>query len=171
MECSLRSEDLDRFVETWGSMGMLWGINRTMARIHALLLANAHPLSLDEIAERLEISRGNASMSLKELRSWGVIRRVHRRGERKDYYVPESDAWAIVFRIATERKKREFDPALQALRRALESAPGADDEVHKRLAGIESLLATLDHILGRVLADQEISRAMLRFMSAQVDRE
>ena len=155
------------FIESWGSMGMLWGINRSMARIHALLLVSEKPLGLDEIAARLEISRGNTSMSLKDLRAWGVIRRVHHSGERRDLYVPESDAWKVVFRIAAERKRREFDPALQAVGRAL---AGADEEgeVQARLRDLDQLLGAVDRILTRLLADAGMSQTILRFLTTQV---
>ena len=157
-----------KFVESWGSMGALWGINRSMARIHALLLATKEPLGLEEITERLEISRGNASMCLKELRHWGVIRRVHLTGERRDYYIAETDVWSMLFRIASERKKREFDPALSALREVLESTESEDDLVKERLGELEEILRAADRLLLRFLASEEASRAMLKFLSAQV---
>jgi DNA-binding transcriptional regulator GbsR (MarR family) len=159
---------LDRFVESWGSMGVLWGINRSMARVHALLLVSEEPLGLDDLAERLQISRGNVSMCLKELRSWGVIRRTHRPGERRDYYLPESDAWSMLFRIASERKKREYDPALAAIREALDEADLGGEEVRRRLRALEELLGTMDRVLVRLLANEEVSRAMLTFLTAQV---
>ena len=124
------------FVESWGSMGALWGINRSMARIHALLLATREPLGLEEITEQLEMSRGNASVCLKELRHWGVIRRIHLTGERRDYYIAEEDIWSMLFRIAEERKKREFEPALAALREAMVSTGKGDDLVRERYVGI-----------------------------------
>lgn len=157
-----------KFVESWGSMGALWGINRSMARIHALLLATKEPLGLEEITEQLEISRGNASMCLKELRHWGVIRRVHLTGERRDYYIAETDVWSMLFRIASERKKREFDPALSALREVLESIESEDDLVKERLGELEEILRAADRLLQRFLASEKASRAMLKFLSAQV---
>ena len=167
----MNRESIERFVESWGSMGVLWGINRSMACVHALLLASEQPLGLDDISERLEISRGNTSMCLKELRSWGVIRRVNRRGERKDYYRPEADVWTMLFRIAAQRKRREFDPALEAVRTALEGFAGEGGPVHRRLDEMEKLLGTMDGILIRLLADQDVSRAMLRFLSTQVGEQ
>ena len=157
-----------KFIESWGSMGALWGINRSMARIHALLLATREPLGLEEITERLEISRGNASMCLKELRHWGVIRRVHLTGERRDYYIAETDVWSMIFRIATERKKREFDPALSALQEVLESAEPGDDLVRERLGELEEVLRAVNRLLQRFLASENASRAMLKFLSTQI---
>jgi len=157
-----------KFIESWGSMGALWGINRSMARIHALLLATREPLGLEEITEGLEISRGNASMCLKELRHWGVIRRVHLTGERRDYYIAETDVWSMIFRIASERKKREFDPALSALQEVLESAEPGDDLVSERLGELEEVLRAVNRLLQRFLASENASRAMLKFLSTQI---
>lgn len=157
-----------KFIESWGSMGALWGINRSMARIHALLLATKEPLGLEEITEQLEISRGNASMCLKELRHWGVIRRVHLTGERRDYYIAETDVWSMLFRIASERKKREFDPALSHLREVLDSTEPGDDLVRERLEELEEILRALDRLLRRFLTSEKASRGMLKFLSAQV---
>ena len=118
----LPPETVQRFVEAWGAMGSLWGINRSVARVHALLMASEEPLSLDEIADRLLISKGNASMSLRELRTFGVVRQVEVAGDRRDFYVTEPDVWTMFFRILRERKRREFDPALDAIHRLLEEA-------------------------------------------------
>lgn len=159
---------LNAFVESWGSMGALWGINRSMARIHALLLATREPLGLEEITDTLGISRGNASMCLKELRHWGVVRRVHLTGERRDFYIAEEDIWSMLFRIAAERKKREFDPALSALRKVMDSTGEEDALVKSRLGELEEILRALDRVLQRFLASETASRGMLKFLSAQV---
>ncbi len=156
------------FVESWGSMGALWGISRSMARIHALLLATREPLGLEEISDELGISRGNGSMCLKELRHWGVIRRVHLTGERRDYYIAEDDIWSMLFRIASERKKREFDPALAALRKALDSTPKEEDLVRERLGELEEILRAVERVLQRFLKSEEASLGMLKFLSASV---
>jgi len=105
----------DRFISTWGQMAGAWGISRTMAEIHALLYITGEGLNTDDVIERLQISRGNASMSLRALQEWGLIRRVHRRGDRKEYFECESDVWAMFKTIARERKKRELDPVLASL--------------------------------------------------------
>ncbi len=167
----MQREDLAEFIEAWGSLGMLWGINRSMARIQALLIVSEVPLALDDISEQLQISRGNTSMSLKELRSWGVIRRVHQSGDRRDFYVAESDFWSVIFRIGSERKRRELDPALTAVRAARGAIQDNNGEVAGRLCEMEELLGTFDRILSRLLVDTEISRAMLRFLTVQVDKK
>ena len=161
----INKEEFDRFVEAWGSMGVLWGINRSMARIHAYLLLSNEPVDLDTIAGYLNISRGNASMSLKELRNWGVIRRIQFSGDRKDYYVSEDDMWRMFFLIAAERKKREFDPAISSLRHLLaEEEVGENTKVGKRLIHMEELLSTMDRLLGTFLESEKKSKSMLTFI-------
>lgn len=106
----------EEFVTQWGIMGTQWGINRTMAQIHALLMTAPDVLSTDEVMDALEISRGNAHTNLKELVGWGLIRIVTKKGERKEFFEAEKDVWEIFRRVARERKRREIDPALETLR-------------------------------------------------------
>ena len=106
----------DLFITRWGEMGATWGINRTMAEIHALLYITAQPLCTDDVMERLNISRGNASMSLRALCDWGIIRRIHRRGERREYFESLGDVWEMFSIIAAERKRREMDPVLETIK-------------------------------------------------------
>lgn len=157
-------ESLQSFVEAWGAMGSLWGINRSVARVHALLMANERPLSLDEIADELQISKGNASMSLRELRTFGVVRQVEVPGDRRDFYVTEPDVWVMFFRILGERKRREFDPALEAVQRLIES-PGASGAVRGRLEQMADLLTTMDGVASRFLKDPASSRSALAFVA------
>jgi DNA-binding transcriptional regulator GbsR (MarR family) len=160
------SDAYAQFVETWGSMGVLWGINRSMARIHAFILLSGEPVDLDTVAKELSISRGNASMSLKELRNWGIITRVHVPGDRRDFYVAEPETWSMIFKIAHERKKREFDPALHALRHLLQEGDmQSNEEVHARLQELESTLTTLDRVLDRFLTNEKISKSMLELLT------
>jgi len=105
----------DRFIATWGKMGSAWGISRTMAEVHALLFITGQPMCTDDIMERLQISRGNASMSLRSLLDWGVVSRTHRRGDRKEYFGAEQDVWTMFRAIVRERMKREADPTLASL--------------------------------------------------------
>jgi DNA-binding transcriptional regulator GbsR (MarR family) len=159
------NEHTENFIEAWGSVGVLWGINRSMARVHALLLVSEQPQDLDAIADTLRISRGNASMCLRELRNWGVIQRVHEAGDRKDYYVAEPDALKMFFRIGTERKKREFDPALTALRHLLAEGDTEKTEgAHRRLTSLEAMMTTLDGIMTRVLTSEKTTRLALRLL-------
>jgi DNA-binding transcriptional regulator GbsR (MarR family) len=165
----MADERIEQFIESWGSLGVLWGINRSMARIHAFLLTSEDPMDLETIAESLRISRGNASMCLKELRNWNVIQRIHQAGDRRDYYVAEPDALKMFFEIGRERKKREFDPALHTVRLLL--AEGDTEKrktVHRRLTGIERMMSTLDRILNKVLEDEKMTKAVLNILKGFV---
>jgi DNA-binding transcriptional regulator GbsR (MarR family) len=158
-------EEKNRFIESWGSMGILWGINRSMARIHALLLVSEEPVDSETISTSLDISRGNTSMCLKELRNWGVVQRVNVSGDRRDFYVSEPDTWKILYRIALNRKSREFDPALHTLRHLLaESDTDSDKTVNQRLTEVEEILTTLDHFISRFLENEEKSKTILSFL-------
>ena len=112
----------DEFVAQWGALGTQWGINRTMAQIHALLMTAPDPLSTDEVMEDLEISRGNAHTNLKELVAWGLVRIVVRKGDRREYFEAEKDVWKIFTTVARERKRREIDPALDVLRKCADKS-------------------------------------------------
>ena len=105
----------NQFIASWGAFGSQWGINRTMAQIHALLLVSADALSADDIMEQLNISRGNANMNIRELINWGLVERVLQPGERKEYFVADKDIWHVAKQIMKERKKRELEPMLKVL--------------------------------------------------------
>ena len=109
-------EAQDRFIGLWGEMGSAWGIPRTMAEVHALLYISGEPMNTDDVMARLRISRGNASMTLRTLCEWGIVSRVHNRGDRKEYFRAEQDVWKLFATIVRERKRREFDPLLDAMR-------------------------------------------------------
>ena len=110
------NEVRDNFIAQWGAFGSHWGINRTMAQIHALLMTGPGALSTDEVMESLSVSRGNAHTNLKELVSWGLVRIVVKKGDRKEYFDAERDVWKIFTIILRERQRREIDPALELLR-------------------------------------------------------
>src|SRR5438105_10844035 len=107
----------DDFVELWNNMAGLWGISPTMARIHGLLYITGSAPSMDDIMERLAISRGNVSMNLSKLVEWSLVRRVHKRGDRKEYYESLADVWEMFTLVAHQRKRREIDPIINTLRR------------------------------------------------------
>jgi DNA-binding transcriptional regulator GbsR (MarR family) len=140
----------DRFLDLWDTMSSLWGISPTMARIHGLLYITGAALSMDDIMARLAISRGNVSMNLSKLVEWGLVRRVHKRGNRKDYYESLSDVWEMFTLVASQRKRREIDPILSTLRRCREELSpealgGVADEpiVRDRSARVNDLLTFL----------------------------
>ena len=117
-------EALERFILFWGEMASTWGINRTMAQIHALLYASEDPLDTDAIMERLQISRGNANMNLHSLVNWNLVRKVHQPGSRKDYYLAEKNVWHITAQIIRERERREIGPVMQQLEECRETLTG-----------------------------------------------
>jgi HTH-type transcriptional regulator, glycine betaine synthesis regulator len=120
-ELSRRLNEVEEeFVGLWRTMSALWGISPTMAEIHGLLYITGAALSMDDIMDRLRISRGNVSMNLSKLVEWGLVRRVHKRGDRKDYYESLSDVWEMFTMVAAQRKRREIDPIISMLRRCRE---------------------------------------------------
>lgn len=109
------TEAKQQFISSWGAFGSHWGINRTMAQIHALLMVSPDPLSQEDVMEQLDVSRGNVNMNMRELISWGLVDRVILTGERKEYFAAEKDIWKVATQILKERKKRELDPMLKLL--------------------------------------------------------
>jgi len=104
-----------KFIESWGVLGSQWGINRTMAQIHALLMVAAKPLTTENIMEQLSVSRGNTNMNVRELIDWGLVEKVIIPGERKEYFTAEKDIWKVATMIMYQRKKRELDPMIKVL--------------------------------------------------------
>lgn len=156
----------EKFIASWGRMGTMWGISASVARVHALLIASEEPLSLEEIATWLKISRGNASMSLRELRNWTIVRLVKKPGDRQDYYETESDIWKMFIAITKERKRREFEPMLAVVRDTLSHLQkGSNNETKARLRQMDELLTTLNAIAERFLADEASARAIISFVS------
>jgi len=126
-----------KFILHWGEMGTRWGINRTVAQVHALLFLSEKPLPADEIAEALGIARSNTSTSLRELQNWGIVRIVHVLGDRRDHFASMKDVYAMFRAIAHQRKKREIDPTVHVLRDCLADAAkpkAADAHVRARLS-------------------------------------
>jgi DNA-binding transcriptional regulator GbsR (MarR family) len=148
-----------RFVESWGEMGSAWGINKTMARLHAYLMVAEEPVDTDELMKALSISRGNANMNIRALIDWGLVRRVSHPGERKEFFQSEKDVWTMCCRIARERKKREIEPVLATLDELLLDA-GSDKEFKKKLKELQELVRMLDTLLGKV-AGMERSKVLM----------
>jgi DNA-binding transcriptional regulator GbsR (MarR family) len=154
----------DLFIRRWGEMGQTWGINRTMAEIHALLYITAQPLCTDDVMERLNISRGNASMSLRALCDWGIVRRLHKRGERREYFESLGDVWEMFSLIAAERKRREMDPVLETIRQCQQMLDEASlgkaaakrkdvQATRNRLAGMEEFMAVTNKIFQQFIGN------------------
>lgn len=156
----------DRFILEWGRMSSSWGINRTMAQIHALLLISGEPWSMDDIIHRLHISRGNASMNLRDLVDWGLVTRFRHPGDRKDIYQADGDIIQMFARVVRERKRREIDPTVAALRDCLSMLPGDDEsqevvQSRERLAILLEIFGIFDRVFGRVFDTDQSYRAAL----------
>ena len=134
------TEAKQQFISSWGAFGTHWGINRTMAQIHALLLISPDPLTQDDVMEELNISRGNTNMNIRELINWGLVERVLLPGERKEYFSAEKDIWKVVKQIVKERKKRELEPMLKLLDQ-LEEVDGDKRDKH-----VKSFVETVSSI-------------------------
>lgn len=109
------SEAKQQFILNWGVLGTQWGISRTMAQIHALLLVSPEPMSADDIMRELQISRGNTNMNVRDLMDWGIVEKILKPGERKEFFTAEKDIWVVAMRIIRERKRREVEPILNVL--------------------------------------------------------
>lgn len=140
-----------KFILHWGEMGTRWGINRTVAQIHALLYLSADPLPAEEIATTLGVARSNVSTSLRELEGWGIVRGVHLLGDRRDHFLTLTDVWEMFRIILEERKRREIDPTLAVLRECVEQARGnspAEAQTRERLQAmlefLEAMMALYD---------------------------
>jgi DNA-binding transcriptional regulator GbsR (MarR family) len=136
-----------KFILHWGEMGTRWGINRTVAQVHALLYITARPLCADEIVEALSVARSNVSTSLKELQGWGIVRVVHVLGDRRDHFESMRDVWEMFRVIVDERKKREIDPTLALLRECVAEMPktGGEETTRERLVQLLSFFETADN--------------------------
>ncbi len=149
----------DAFVAQWGTLGPLWGITRSMAQLHAALLSADEPRTTDDLMDTLGISRGNANTQLRELVSWGLVRSVHVKGDRKEYFEAEKSVWKIFCIIARERKRREIDPALEVLRDCVARTKGMrtreGKSFHALLTELAEFVATANGILDRAAARQE----------------
>ena len=153
------SEARQQFISSWGAFGTHWGINRTMAQIHALLLISPDPLTQDDIMEGLTISRGNVNMNTRDLINWGLIERVLLPGERKEYFTAEKDIWKVVRQIVKERKKRELEPMLKLLDQ-LENVEGDKRDRHVKsfvdvVSGIKKLGSQADKTLDTMIRAEE----------------
>src|ERR1044071_4692166 len=132
-----------RFILHWGEMGVRWGINRTLAQIHALLYLSPRPLHAEEICETLGVARSNVSNSLRELQNWGVVKVVHLMGDRRDHFESMAGVWEMFRQVLDERKKREIDPTIEMLRQCTEAAAKEKDQVtHDRLAAMREFFET-----------------------------
>jgi HTH-type transcriptional regulator, glycine betaine synthesis regulator len=167
------------FVGLWRQMSSLWGVSPTMAEIHGLLYITGSALSMDDIMARLKISRGNVSMNLSKLVEWGLVRRVHNRGDRRDYYESLSDVWEMFTLVASQRKRREIDPIINTLRACRENlsvealGPGAENaeatERRRRVGDILSFLTLVDGLAQRFFESRRGLREAVDLLGRKED--
>ncbi|MXP28299.1 MarR family transcriptional regulator [Porphyrobacter algicida] len=134
------------FILHWGEMGTEWGVNRSVAQIHALLYLSTQPRHAEEICEKLGLARSNVSNGLKELQSYQIVRRVHVEGDRRDHFIADTDLWDMLMKITAERKRREIDPTIQLLRELSQSLDGRTDipeHVRERISRMHDFIGTL----------------------------
>jgi DNA-binding transcriptional regulator GbsR (MarR family) len=162
---------LDIFIEGWGRMGVHWGVGKVMGEIQALLYLSAGPLSLEEMSDRLKTSRSNISMNVRALQDLGVVKKVSVPGDRKDYYAAEEDVGRVARRLAAEKKRRELDPALDIVKRAVSATDGAEQDSNgdeairtERLLELKDLIETIAGIfeafIDRDLADTDAAATL-----------
>lgn len=153
------AEAKQKFIESWGKLGTEWGINRTMAQVHALLLISPEPLTTEDIMAALSISRGNANMTLRDLIGWGLIEKQHKAGERKEYFFADKDVWNIARQVARERRKRELEPVVKVLDELSKVSGNAGDPefdtFHKSVTDINKLAKNVDKTLETMLSAEE----------------
>lgn len=123
-------EAKQNFIQAWGTLGSSWGINKAMAQIHALLLINEEPLSAEEVMEQLQMSRGNVNMNIRALIDWGIVQKVSKIGERKEFFVADKDVWELARQVSKERRRREIEPIIKVLEQ-VQKVEGKSKEVEE----------------------------------------
>lgn len=142
----LDNPDAKAFILHWGEMGTQWGVNRSVAQVHALLYLSDRPLPADDIVEQLRLARSNVSTALKELQGYGIVRRVHVEADRRDHFVAETELWEMLMRIVAERKRREVDPTIHflgELAARLKADDTAPPQVRERVTRMHEFISTL----------------------------
>lgn len=162
-------EAKEKFISTWGTLGSLWGINKAMAQIHALLFVSPKPLSMEEIMEKLEISRGNTSMNLRGLMDWGIVFKVSVPGERKEFFTSEKDVTELSRQIAKERSRRELQPTIKILKEVsnIEDDGSAEaKEFIKQTKAMHDLADTADTMMHRLVNQEQnwITKTLVKFL-------
>jgi DNA-binding transcriptional regulator GbsR (MarR family) len=145
----------EKFVQTWGTLGSSWGINRTMAQIHALLLTSTSSLSTEDIMEALQISRGNTNMNVRELMDWGLVFKAIKAGERREFFYAEKDIWLVAKQIVKERRRREIDPVLKVLqdlkKTSIDKRNSEQQQFVKTISDIENVVDKMNSSVERLI--------------------
>ncbi|MEW5676403.1 MarR family transcriptional regulator [Flavobacterium enshiense] len=162
-------EAKNKFVQTWGALGSQWGINKTMAQIHALLMVSNEPVSMEDIMEELQISRGNASMNLRALMDWGIVYKEFKAGERREFFTAEKDLDELAVKISRERSKREIKPALKVLKEVSSiKADASAEEKHfvEQTGKLYDFVLKADNVLDKMTEykDNWLAQILIKFM-------
>lgn len=151
-------EGKQKFIQAWGALGTNWGVNRTMAQIHALLLVSTEPLDTDTIMQELNISRGNANMNLRQLIDWGMAKKELIPGERKEHFVTDKDIWGLARQVARERRRREVEPIIRLLGE-LENIKGGKkeerEEFNKVMHDLKDFTEKVDGMVDKFVRSDE----------------
>ncbi|MBD0830727.1 GbsR/MarR family transcriptional regulator [Aestuariibaculum sediminum] len=163
-------EAKNKFVQSWGALGSQWGINKTMAQIHALLMVSNQPVSMEDIMDELQISRGNASMNLRALIDWGIVYKAFKPGERREFFTAEKDLDELAVKISKERSKREIKPALKVLKEVSSiEISGAEDEKHfkEQTGKLYDFVLKADNVLDKITEYREnwLTKLVMKIMS------
>lgn len=162
-------EAKEKFISTWGALGTLWGINKAMAQIHALLWISPEPLSMEDIMEDLHISRGNASMNLRQLMDWGIVFKENKVGERKEYFASEKDVQELARQIAKERSRREIQPVIKVLKDVSnidEDGTKKTEELIKQTKALYDLADTADTMMNKIVNQEQnwITKTLIKLV-------
>lgn len=162
-------EAKEKFISTWGSLGTLWGINKAMAQIQALLFISTKPLSMEDIMEQLQISRGNTSMNLRQLMDWGIVTKELIPGERKEYFTTEKDVQELARIIAKERGRREIQPVVKVLKEVSSIKDDGTEktkELIKQTKALYDLTETADAMLNKMVNQQQnwITKSLIKLI-------
>lgn len=162
-------EAKNKFISTWGSLGTLWGINKAMAQIHALLLISPEPLSMEDIMEQLQISRGNTSMNLRQLMDWGIVFKENKMGERKEYFTSEKNVQELARQIAKERSRRELQPTIKILNDVSnieEDGTSKTKELIKQTKALHEMANNLDIMMNKVVGQDQnwVTKALIKLI-------
>lgn len=163
------NEAKNKFIQTWGALGSQWGINKTMAQIHALLMVSHEPVSMEEIMEELQISRGNASMNLRALMDWGIVYKEFKAGERREFFTAEKDLDELAVKISKERSKREIKPALKVLKEVSSIENGSSNaQKHfvEQTTKLYDFVLQADNVLDKITEykDNWLTKLVVKFM-------
>lgn len=162
-------EAKEKFITTWGALGTLWGINKAMAQIHALLWISPDPLSMEDIMEELHISRGNVSMNLRQLMDWGIVFKENKVGERKEYFVSEKDVQELARQIAKERSRREIQPVIKVLKDVSsikKDGSAKTEELIKQTKALYDLADTADTMMNKIVNQEQnwITKTLIKLV-------